>query len=249
MKKLLFEDMIEKQKPTKKWLFLPISFVFHTFVITALVVAPLLDAEAQLPPIKTIEVMITSPDTLSMPVGRGNSTRARGSVGKDTGGGRKNPRKPIQSNVLTEPVEIPDEIKEEDFIDFDSYNWDGIETVEGAPGIEDGVRGALPPGDGSKKNAPLKLTRVEQVPRLIKKVSPVYPELALKARIRGTVVIEAETDIYGRVIKTQVISGPGILTDAAVEAVRKWIYEPYIINGFPRPVRFSVTIEFTLKRH
>lgn len=248
MKKLLFEDMIEKQKPTKKWLFLPISFVFHIFVITALVVAPLLDAEAQLPPIKTIEVMIISPNTLSMPVGRGNATRARGSVAEDTGGGRKNPGKPIRSNVLTEPVEIPDEIKEEDFIDFDSYFVDSSDHGDFVPGAPDGIPGA-PPGDGPKKNTPLKLLKVEQIPKLIKKVSPVYPELALKARIQGTVVIEAETDIYGRVIKTQVISGPGILTDAALEAVKKWIYEPYIINGFPRPVRFSVTIEFTLKRH
>lgn len=249
MKKVIFEDMIEKQKPTKKWLFLPVSFIFHTLVITAMVVAPLLNADAKLPPIKTIEVMITSPDTLSMPVGRGDSPRAQGGINDKPHVDRDKPRKPVQSNVLTEPVTIPDEIEEPDFADFDTYPGDDDGYIIGAPGDPNGVEGAPLPGAGFKKNAPPKLIRVEQVPKLIKKVSPPYPELALKARIQGTVIIEAETDIYGRVKRSKVLSGPGILTDAALEAVRKWIYEPYIINGFPRPVRFVVSIEFTLKRH
>ena len=248
MKKVIFEDMIAKQKATKKWLFLPISFIFHTIIITALVVAPLLNADAKLPPIKTIEVMITSPDTLSMPVGRGDSPRARGGSNDKPRVVRDKPGKSVQSNVLAEPVVIPDEIQEEDFIDFDTYPGDGDGYIEGAPGDPNGVDGALLSGDGSKKNAPLKLTKVEQIPKLIKKVRPPYPELALRVRAHGIVIIEAETDIYGKVIRAKVVSGNPLLNKEALEAVKKWVYEPYIINGFPRPVRFVVTIEFTLKR-
>jgi protein TonB len=148
--------------------------------------------------------------------------------------------------VLTEPVEIPDKIADEDFFDIAGNNGNENSDIEGALESTGNTPGALP-GNGSDNSAPINNLRVEQIPRLIKKVTPLYPEIALKARIMGKVIIEAETDIYGRVTTVKVISGPGLLTDAAVEAVKKWVYEPYIINGFPRPVRFTVNLEFTLK--
>jgi protein TonB len=248
MKKILFAEMIGKQKPTKKWLFLPISFIFHAFIVTALVVAPLLNADRNLPPVKTFEVMIVAPQTLSMPVGRGDATRTRGKISQKPGGNKNRIRKPVQPTVLTEPVEIPDEIVEEKFIDFGTIPGDGDSLVDGAPGDPNGVIGALLPGRNFKKDTPAKRIRVEQIPKLIKKVPPAYPEIALRSRVKGIVIIEAETDIYGRVIRTKVVTGNPLLDQAALEAVRKWVYEPYIINGFPRPVRFIVTLEFILKR-
>jgi TonB family protein len=68
----------------------------------------------------------------------------------------------------------------------------------------------------------------------------------LKAHIQGNVVINATTDIYGRVIQAQVINGHPLLRQAALTAIRQWVYEPYILNGVPRPVRFTVVVKFNL---
>ncbi len=71
--------------------------------------------------------------------------------------------------------------------------------------------------------------------------------MALAAHVVGRVEIDASTDIYGRVIEARVTSGNALLNGAALEAVKKWIYEPYLVNGIPRPVRFTVTITFSLE--
>jgi periplasmic protein TonB len=78
-------------------------------------------------------------------------------------------------------------------------------------------------------------------------VAPLYPEIARQARVEGTVIIEATTDIYGRVIDVKVLRSIPLLDQAAIDAVRQWVYEPMIINGRPRPVIFTVTVTFQLK--
>ncbi|MCK7466846.1 MAG: energy transducer TonB [Desulfosudis oleivorans] len=86
-----------------------------------------------------------------------------------------------------------------------------------------------------------------QRPQKIKEVKPVYPQIALTARIQGVVIIEAMTDIYGRVRDARVISGHPLLNDAALSAIKQWVYEPYILNGIPKPVIFTATVTFTLQ--
>lgn len=88
--------------------------------------------------------------------------------------------------------------------------------------------------------------RPDKKARLIKNPDPEYPKEALEARIQGNVTINAATDIYGRVVRAEAVDGPEILRPAAVEAVKKWEYEPYILNGVPRPVKFTVVVKFNL---
>lgn len=59
-------------------------------------------------------------------------------------------------------------------------------------------------------------------------------------------ILESETDIYGKIVKTGIISGRPLLNRAAYDAVKKWIYKPYIINGIPKPARFTVNLVFRL---
>jgi len=82
---------------------------------------------------------------------------------------------------------------------------------------------------------------------VIKEVKPDYPEIARQARVEGVVIIEAQTDIYGRVQNMRVLRSIPLLDQAAEDAVRQWVYEPMIINGRPRGVIFTVTVRFTLK--
>jgi protein TonB len=75
----------------------------------------------------------------------------------------------------------------------------------------------------------------------------VYPEIARQARVDGVVIVEATTDIYGRVQNVKILKSIPLLDQAAVDAVRQWVYEPMIINGRPRGVIFVVRVIFTLK--
>ena len=78
-------------------------------------------------------------------------------------------------------------------------------------------------------------------------MAPIYPEIARQARMEGVVIIEATTDVYGRVIGWKVLRSIPLLDQSAIDAVRQWVYEPMIINGRPRGVIFSVTVYFELK--
>jgi len=85
-------------------------------------------------------------------------------------------------------------------------------------------------------------------PRLIKKVDPVYPEEARRERIEGVVILEATTDKEGNVINIRVLrSKDPLLDQAAMDAVRKWKYQPFYINGEPKGLIFTVTVRFRLK--
>jgi len=95
--------------------------------------------------------------------------------------------------------------------------------------------------------APVRAIGEIKPPRLVKQVDPTYPEIARQARVEGIVILEAQTDIYGRVQNIKVLRSIPLLDQAAIDAVRQWVYEPMVINGRPRGVIFTVTVRFTLK--
>ncbi|HRU33623.1 MAG TPA: energy transducer TonB, partial [Candidatus Paceibacterota bacterium] len=84
-------------------------------------------------------------------------------------------------------------------------------------------------------------------PKLIHRVEPIYPEIARQARVEGVVILECTTDIYGRVQTVKVLRSVPLLDQAAIDAVKQWVYEPMVINGRPRGVIFTVTLTFKLK--
>jgi TonB family protein len=99
---------------------------------------------------------------------------------------------------------------------------------------------------GTGEEKPLVVSS-DQRPRLVKKVDPQYPEEALKAGIQGKVVIEATTDKKGIVVEAKVIDGHPLLNKAALKALKQWEYEPYIIDGEKKAVKFTVVMNFHLK--
>jgi outer membrane biosynthesis protein TonB len=247
MSQKMFEQLVEKPKSTKKWLFFPVSLLVHGLVIAAVIAYPLMSTIDQLPEVKVFTVSLTAPATPTVPIGRKG------------GGGRKKPKKnveqqqtqpkPITPGRIVVPVTIPEEIEEESIEDIGIGEGFGP-GIEGAPeGDPDGIPGApVLLGSGPMQNQAATRISSVQKPRLIKKVEPIYPHVALVSHTGGRVIIEAVTDIYGRVIKTTVISGHPLLKPAAVEAVKQWVYEPYIIDGIPKPVIFIVNVNFTLQR-
>ena len=119
---------------------------------------------------------------------------------------------------------------------FLSFRVSGWTPVVGAQAMQYTI-----PGEG-----PVRAIGETKPPRFIKQVDPIYPEVAKKARIEGVVILEVETDIYGRVQNTKILRSIPLLDQAAIDAVRQWVYEPLIISGKPRGVIFTVTVRFTL---
>jgi TonB family protein len=81
---------------------------------------------------------------------------------------------------------------------------------------------------------------------LISKVAPVYPPIAKAARVQGTVSLQALIGKDGQVKELHVISGPAMLQQAAIDAVKQWIYKPYRLNGDAVEVLTVVNVIFTL---
>ena len=81
---------------------------------------------------------------------------------------------------------------------------------------------------------------------LFNKTVPVYPPIAKAARVSGTVVLEATISKTGVIEDLHVISGPAMLIQAALDAVRTWQYRPYLVNGEPVEVETTVNVVFTL---
>jgi len=92
--------------------------------------------------------------------------------------------------------------------------------------------------------AAIPAARVVTQPRLIWSASPIYPTLAKQANIQGDVKIEITINESGHVTKTKAISGPALLQQPAINAVRDWKYEPSTLDGKPVPTQLVVTVEF-----
>ncbi len=58
-----------------------------------------------------------------------------------------------------------------------------------------------------------------------KRVPPVYPELARKMHVTGTVKLEVNVDAEGQVQDVKVLSGHALLRDAAVTAAKQWVFQ------------------------
>jgi protein TonB len=81
---------------------------------------------------------------------------------------------------------------------------------------------------------------------LLQKTQPVYPPIAKAARVQGTVVLQAKISKTGSIEDLHVISGPAMLQQAALDAVKSWRYRPYLLNNEPVEVETTVNVIFTL---
>jgi protein TonB len=81
---------------------------------------------------------------------------------------------------------------------------------------------------------------------LIAPIRPVYPSIARIARVQGTVIVAAIISRTGTIDKMRVISGPVMLQQAALDAIRAARYQPYRLNGSPTEVQTTISINFRL---
>jgi protein TonB len=73
---------------------------------------------------------------------------------------------------------------------------------------------------------------------------PTYPLEARQMQVQGTVVLEATINESGQIENLKVISGSRLLAQAAIDAVRKWRYTPYLLNGKPISKETQINVTF-----
>lgn len=73
-----------------------------------------------------------------------------------------------------------------------------------------------------------------------------YPALAMQTHMQGVVIIDAIVDEQGNVVEAKIVLGPPLLIQSALDAVKKWKYEPTYLNDQPVPVQLNVTVTFRL---
>lgn len=81
---------------------------------------------------------------------------------------------------------------------------------------------------------------------LLAPIQPIYPPLARNAHVAGTVVVEAVISRTGTIESLRVTSGPALLRQSAVDAIRVARYQPYRLNGTPVDVQTTITVNFRL---
>jgi protein TonB len=148
------------------------------------------------------------------------------------------------------PLEPPSEIQTEPV---------GVE--EGVPGgVEGGVPGGVvggvvgglpeappPPPPPSVRRDPVRVGGQIQEPRLLRRVEPIYPPLAVSAHIEGVVILEAIVDREGQVEQVRVLRSPNPMLDkASIDAVKQWRYAPVLLNGKPERFILTVVLSFGL---
>jgi protein TonB len=104
-----------------------------------------------------------------------------------------------------------------------------------------------PPSPPPPPRDPVRIGGQIRPPQKTHDVRPVYPPLALAARVEGIVIIEATIGVDGRVLNARVLRSVPLLDQAALDAVRQWAYAPTTLNGVEVPVIMSVTVTFTLR--
>lgn len=81
---------------------------------------------------------------------------------------------------------------------------------------------------------------------IITQTRPDYPPLARQARIQGNVILHAIINKEGKVAELEVVSGHPLLVQAAMDAVRQWVYKPTLLNGQSVEVDTTITVTFTM---
>jgi TonB family protein len=130
-----------------------------------------------------------------------------------------------------------------------------------ASGVAGGVLGALdappppppppppPAGEGKGLSDPAAIRTGGGIrpPTRITHVNPVYPPDAREAKVQGVVILDVLLGVDGKVEQTKILRSIPLLDQAAIDAVRQWEFTPTLLNGEPKKVIMTVTVNFTLQ--
>jgi periplasmic protein TonB len=239
-------------KTNKSWT-VSVSFALEFAIVGVMILVPLIWTEVL--PKTSITSMLTAPAPPPPPPPPPPPQQVQKVV-------KMVPRQ-FNGNTLQAPREIPKQvamITEDQLAPLSSGN--GV-----VGGIGDGVLGGLgpassigigaapppppppPPVKEAPKNlGPQRVSSGVQSAKCVNCPKPSYPPIAKQARIQGAVVLQAIIAKDGTVQKLTVVSSANpLLTPAAMDAVKRWVYIPTILNNDPVEVITEITVNFSLQ--
>lgn len=242
----MFEQSILTAQPTKRSWFLAVSFVAQTGLILLAGLIPLIYTD-QLPGLAkwAQQLVAPSPPPAAPPQ---PETPAPS-------------RRPVRTpGVFTAPRSVPSQIAEIHDLQDRPLVPDTIEVlgVTGPPGVGSAINQLLtsmgPPPKPPEPPAPprpalrepLRVRQGVQEAKLLRKVLPIYPPLAIATRTQGTVRLVGVIAKDGSIRDLQVIEGHPLLVRAALDAVKQWVYKPTLLSGEPVEVVAPISVTFTL---
>jgi protein TonB len=239
--------------PRQRWTTTVVSAVAHVAVIVGLVLSTLYATDVLPEPRDSMAFFIAAPvpppPPPAPPVAEPEPARVKPVARKAVS---PRPAPVLAKAPVAAPVEAPSSITPETGLEGGEFAPAAIE-----PGFETGIPGgvaggilggmvtALPPPPPAPA-APVRVGGDISAPRLIHRVDPEYPPIAVSAMIEGMVILEATVDRAGVVRDTRVLRSHGVLEAAAIDAVREWRYEPLLLDGKATPFVLTVTVSFSL---
>ncbi len=226
---------------------IPLAYVAEAMVVGVLVLVPLIYTQAL--PKEWLKSEIRIPPPPSGPPARRSPSRSEA------------PRKHPAVNPFVAPPSIPRTVA----MNVEQPEPPPIDSgpvgpyVPGAIGGPGSGNGYFPGGAPWETSTPpppaVHLAAKKQLYRVggdviaaraIYQPRPEYPALARMARIQGTVVLQAIIGQDGTIRNLKVLSGPPLLIQAALEAVKTWRYQPTLLNSEPVEVLTEIDVKFTL---
>lgn len=248
-------DLEEKQHPRRRWAPLPIAIGLHVVVLASVALAQVWNVaevgDPELVASPFITVLLPPPPP---PPAGGGPTRPTAPTPAPTA-----PVQPDAGRIPDTPADPAPEPAT------------GADAGESSPfGSQNGVRGGLPGGeegslltgtgsgdigwagpvvDPAPRDEIVRFNGTMTKPVQLSGRQPRYTELARRAGIQGTVILEAIIDKKGRVSNVRVLKGLPMGLDAeAVSAVQEWIFEPARMDGRPVSVYYTLTVNFQIQR-
>jgi len=218
--------------------FVLVSSAFHIGAVGTLIVLPLLYVTNALPEVPTMMAFVAAaPAPPPPPPPPPPPVKAE--------------PKAVPVNPNAAPVEAPASIEPEKAVA--TAGDEGVAGgVEGFPGgLIGGIVGGIPdvpppPPPPPAPKAPVRVGGQIQQPSLLTKVNPTYPDLAVKAHVEGTVILEAIVNENGDVQSVRVLRSIPLLDKSAISAVEQWRYSPVILNGIRVPFILTVVVSFKI---
>src|SRR6186997_2430115 len=216
----MFGDVVDPsiKMGNKMWYTVPLTMLLQAAVVAAFVIVPLM-AMGALPTAPSMMAFVATP-----------------------------PPPPMDVSPDAAPLEAPKEIKAETGLEAGFERASGVEGgIIG--GVAGGITGGIPepPPPPPPPAAPVRVGGNIKPPQKTRDVRPVYPPIAQSARVQGIVIIEATIGPDGAVKDAKVLRSIPLLDQAALDAVRQWVFTPTLLNGVPVPVIMTVTVQFTLQ--
>jgi periplasmic protein TonB len=244
----MFDDMVEstatRVKTNKRWS-VALSMIVQAGIVGIFILIPLIYTEALPKQLLTTFLVAPAPPPPPPP-----PAAAVQRIVKPVA-------RLIQAGKMMAPTVIPKKvemIKEEEL----PPDVGAVGVVGGVPGgvpggqaggvlggIIGGVGGGMPPPPKPSQQR-VRVGGNVQAAKMVRQVTPLYPQIAKTAHVQGNVVLHAIIAKDGTVQELTYISGPALLMRSAMDAVRQWRYQPTLLNGEPVEVDTTITVVFTL---